>query len=249
MPESMSYKPSQITTITFFKYQTLSQKFWSFQMMQFAHAPLGKVKGQTFYKLMGSGKNEGFNPFPDWSVYSLLQVWESASAADAFFKEAELMNRYRKHATEIWTIYMKNIKANGAWSKQNPFQPAHDLDEHNKHVAVITRATIKLSKLVPFWKYVPTSHQPLKHNSGLIYTKGIGEIPVIQMATFSLWKDWESVKKFAYESKEHNEAIRKTRALNWYSEELFSRFQPYRSEGTWEGKNLLLGLGNSGHNT
>jgi heme-degrading monooxygenase HmoA len=55
------------------------------------------------------------------------------------------------------------------------------------------------------------------------------------MATFSLWKDFESVKQFAY-SKQHKEAIKKTREYEWYSEELFSRFQPYKSSGTWEGK-------------
>ena len=59
------------------------------------------------------------------------------------------------------------------------------------------------------------------------------------MATFSLWKDFESVKQFAYKSKQHKEAIRRTRKNEWYKEELFARFQPYKSTGTWEGKDLL----------
>jgi hypothetical protein len=50
-------------------------------MMQFANKDLAKVNGLTFYRLMGSGKGRGFNPFPDWSVYCLLQVWESEEAA------------------------------------------------------------------------------------------------------------------------------------------------------------------------
>jgi hypothetical protein len=58
------------------------------------------------------------------------------------------------------------------------------------------------------------------------------------MATFSLWKV-ESVKQFAYKSKQHKEASKK-REYEWYSEELFSRFQPYKSSGTWEGKDLLV---------
>jgi hypothetical protein len=40
----------------------------------------------------------------------------------------------------------------------------------------------------------------LRWNEGLIYTKGVGEVPIIQMATFSLWKDFESVKQFAHKA-------------------------------------------------
>jgi hypothetical protein len=69
----------------------------------------------------------------------------------------------------------------------------------------------------------------------LLFTKGIGEVPFLQMATFSLWKDKQSLMDFAYKSREHTEAIAKTRSLDWYNEELFSRFEPYRSKGTWDG--------------
>ena len=57
----------------------------------------------------------------------------------------------------------------------------------------------------------------------------------MQMATFSLWRDKESLMDFAYKSREHVEAIAKTKTLDWYSEELFSRFEPYKSIGSWEG--------------
>jgi len=229
----------QITTITFFRYQGFYPKFWAFQMMQFAHAPLQKVKGLKFYKLMGSGKGMGFNPLPDWSIYSLLQVWENEASANQFFEAHNLAKKYDKHTVEMWTLYMHNITAVGAWSGGNPFEKQEHLVANNELIAVITRATIKISKLPQFWKYVPTSHKPLSNNKGLIYTKGIGEVPILQMATFSLWKDLASVKKFAYESKEHRIAIQKTKALDWYKEELFARFQPYKSLGKWGGKNPL----------
>jgi hypothetical protein len=109
------------------------------------------------------------------------------------------------------------------------------LDPGNPLVSVITRATIKLTKLVHFWSYVPTSQKPIIDNDALIYTKGIGEIPVVQMATFSLWKDIEALNRFAYQTPEHQNAIKKTKKLNWYKEELFSRFQPYKSFGSWQG--------------
>ncbi|MEJ1223866.1 DUF3291 domain-containing protein [Sediminicola sp. 1XM1-17] len=232
---------SQITTLTFFRYHGFREKLWAFGMMQFAHRPMSRVAGLQFYKLMGSGK-EGFDPFPDWSVYALLQIWDDEASANQFFGSSELIKKYKQHSSECWTLYMKNFAAKGEWSGKNPFEKAHTLDKENPFIAVITRATIKKGMLYKFWKYVPTSQASLQGNRGLIYTKGIGEVPITQMATFSLWKDKESLMEFAYASKEHQHAIQQTRQLQWYKEELFSRFQPYRSIGTWNGLQQLPAL-------
>ena len=227
----------QVTTITFLRYAGL-ERVWALSMMQFAHRYLVKTPGLTFYKLLGTGKGDGFSPWPDYSSYALLQVWESEQVADRFFQSNPLSLKYKRHSSECWTLYMYAVKADGYWSGENPFitQVSDDIES----VAIITRATIKASKLRTFWRYVPTSGKPLKKNAGLIYTKGIGEIPFMQMATFSLWKNEDSVKKFAYQSKEHSKAIALTRSLNWYKEELFARFHPYRSEGTWHGQDPLV---------
>ena len=206
--------------------------------MQFAHSDLAEVKGLSFYRLMGSGKGKGFNPLPDWSVYSLLQVWESEEDANQFFNSSTLIEKYKSHTSEQYTLYMKNISAGGTWVGKNPFEKGTDLDP-SLPIAVITRATIKWNWLIRFWKYVPTSQEPLEGNKGLVYTKGIGEVPVVQMATFSLWKNFDAVKEFAYNSKQHKEAIRRTRKNEWYREELFSRFHPYKSSGTWQRNDLL----------
>ncbi len=211
-------------------------------MMQFAHSYLSKQPGIKFYKLMGSGKGRGFNPFPDWSTYALLIIWENEKSANDFFKNAKLFQKYKNQTAERWTIFMKNILARGKWSNQNPFDLHPDLDEKNELLCIITRATIRWQKLYSFWKYVPTSEKPLAKNDGLIYTKGIGEVPVLQMATFSIWKNMEALKKFAYQSEAHRVAIQKTRELDWYSEEMFCRFQPYKSIGTWGGENPLSNL-------
>ena len=229
---------SQITTITLFKYNTFLSKLWAFGMMQFAHAPLSKVNGLQQYKLMGSGK-DGFNPFPDWSVYSLLQIWDNETAANTFFETSSLLKSYLHKCEERCTLFLKNTKSKGEWSGKNPFKKSEVIDTENPYIAVITRATIKINLLYKFWKYVPTSQKSLYRNEGLIYTKGIGEVPFLQMATFSIWKNHEALRQFAYDSKEHATAIAMTKRLNWYTEELFSRFQPYRSIGSWKAMGPL----------
>ena len=230
---------AQTTTLTFFKYQGAKNKIWAFGMMQFAHRHLKDVPGLRFYKLLGSGKGSGFNPWPDYSIYSLLQVWESEQEADLFFEDSNLMKRYKDHSVEQWSLYMTPIKVDGLWSGQNPFSNDVYPKLNHPEIAVITRATIRKRLLRKFWSYVPTSEKPLINNEGLLYTKGIGEVPFLQMATFSLWKDEDSLKQFAYQSREHSKAIKMTRSLNWYKEEMFARFKPYKSVGTWQGVNPL----------
>jgi heme-degrading monooxygenase HmoA len=231
---------NSITTLTLFNFSGYRNKIWAFGQMQFAHVSIRKTPGLTFYKLMGSGKDPGFNPLPDWSVYALLCNWENEAAANDFFQNAAKFKEYQKHTSEQWTIFMKPIHAKGLWSGANPFSPASDLDETNPLIAVITRATIRKKNLVQFWRYVPISQSPiLKGCKGLIYTKGIGEVPLLQMATFSIWQSMEDLKNFAYNSPEHKEAISKTHKIDWYKEEMFARFQPYHSIGKWTGKELL----------
>lgn len=235
-----TFTMSSITTLTLFRFPGLFPKVWAFVQMQLAHPYISKSSGLNFYKLMGSGRDLGFNPLPDWGVYALLCVWENEQAADDFFRQSEIFKRYQVQTSEQWTIYMRPRHSKGLWSGGNPFTASADLEASNPLIAVITRATIRTSKLVKFWKYVPISQRPIQQGcAGLIYTKGIGEAPLVQMATFSLWENVDSLKNFAYNSPEHKEAIRKTRQIDWYKEEMFARFQPYRSAGTWGGRDPL----------
>lgn len=213
----------QCTCLTFFNFKGFRPKIKGFELMQKGHSLLAESKGLTFYKLLGTGRGNGFNPYPDFSTYALITIWESRNLAKSFLLTSNLMNVYTKIAVSTDYFLMNCIKSNGFWGGVNPFISVDKMDDTSQ-IAVLTRAKIKVSKLFSFWKYVPASSRPLKTNKDLLFTKGIGEIPVLNMATFSVWKNLEAMKNFAYQSQEHIKAMRKTRELKWYSEELFVRF-------------------------
>jgi heme-degrading monooxygenase HmoA len=77
---------------------------------------------------------------------------------------------------------------------------------------------------------------------GFVTSIGIGEMPYIKQATFSIWQNKESMKNFAYQMKEHAEVIRKTRKENWYSEDMFARFKVLKITGTIKGESPLKGI-------
>jgi hypothetical protein len=237
---SVSNAMNSITTLTLFRFTNVRARVWAFGQMRFAHAAMATIKGLQFYKLLGSGRDLGFSPFPDWCVYALLAVWDDEKSAEVFFEKATVFQQYKANSTEQWTVFMKPLSAKGLWSGKNPFVQSSVLDRNNALIAVITRATIKPHKLLTFWRFVPTSQRPIQMGCpGLIYTKGIGEAPLVQMATFSIWESLDALKDFAYNSPEHKEAIKRTHQFDWYKEEMFARFQPYKSTGVWGGHNPL----------
>lgn len=211
-------------------------------MMQMAKPYLKSVEGLQFYKLLGSGQ-DGFKPQPDWSVYALLQVWDSLKQAEDFFENSPLMLKYKNHSEQLCKLYLKPVAAHGFWSKIQPFDTSDPNYNENDPIAIITRASIKTSELRRFWNYVPQTQRAIEQAEGLIYTKGFGEFPIWEMATFSLWKNMNYAKNYAYKNKEHRKAITMTRKYDWYKEELFSRFQVFKTEGEWMGvlNNLKIG--------
>ncbi len=229
---------SSVTSVSFFKLDNLKAKWWAFKQMRLAHYQLKGIPELKFYKLMGSGAGQGFSLKPDWSVYVFLGVWENEAAFQNFRDENEWFSEYREKAGEEYSLLLKAFKAKGSWNSQSPFNNQGG-NPKSSLMAVLTRASIKKSMLFQFWRYVPGVSDFLSTQRGLIYAKGIGEWPLVEQATFSLWNSTELMQSFAYQQKKHAEVVKKTRELGWYSEELFARFEPVKSWGSWKDKDLL----------
>lgn len=228
----------QCVTVSFFRYESLRSKWWAFTQMQLAYSKINGTEGLQFYRMLGTGGDKGFSIKPNFEVYGLLAVWKEESCAQQFFEQHKAFQNFRKHSEDQWTIYLNTVKAHGEWEGESPFEENATYNP-KVLVGVLTRATIYTKHLRKFWQYVPQVSESIHDKKGLLFSVGVGELPLIQQATFSLWESSELMMAYAYKSEYHKEVVQKTRELGWYKEELFARFAPYKSVGSWEGKDIL----------
>jgi len=200
---------------------------------------LTKVENLSFFKLMGSGAGNGFSIKPDFSVYALLAVWNDEAFAKSFFHTHPQFLAFRQMSHQHMTLYLKANQLKGQWDKQQPFDLTQTPD-YQGPIAVLTRAKINTNRLIEFWKHVPKTSQAIENREGLLFSKGVGEWPIFQQATISVWSSKEAMIQFAYKDEAHRKIIQLTHQRNWYSEEMFVEFVPVGIEGEWENEETLF---------
>lgn len=227
-----------VTSVTLFRFPTLSARLWAFFQMLLARRALAQTPDIGFHKLLGSGSRDGFYPFPNFSVYGILAVWPSIDCAQERTRTSKVFRSYRAHASEVTTIYMSASSCRGAWADETPFEvvkPSVGTDENQKLIAVLTRATLKAQHAPSFWRQVPGISEEIAKQSHMVFKIGLGEVPWLHQATFTIWDDIKAMEDFAFKSF-HSTAINRVREGGWFREELFARFDVAGSEGEWEGR-------------
>lgn len=217
---------SAITTLTFFSFK--KNKLWAFKQMGTAGFQMKTTVGLKFYKFLGTGGGNGFSLRPDFSTYAFLGVWNKKSDFHNCLNEHPVFLEYQQRSNTQRDLILKAVKSHGQWSGTNPFKNQEFIEDPNEYknrkAVVITRATLRWNRLFSFWRSVPAASKAIDQAEGVSYYKGIGEWPMIQQATVSIWDDFEAVNTFAYKGLEHAKIVRRTREKKWYKEDLFSRF-------------------------
>ncbi len=195
---------------------------------------LARMPGLTFYKLLGTGKGDTFglrdaNP-RRWAV---LTVWETPRVPAEF---EHFLARWNRAATEYASFELEPLAGHGTWAKVEPFSYTAENTHHP--IAVITRARIKPRFWRSFYRNVPSVVADLHQQESLLMRFGIGEAPIGLQGTFSVWRDVEAIKAFAYQNQAHRAVIHRTNETGWYSEELFARFKVTAVQGTLEGRDV-----------
>ncbi len=190
---------------------------------------LRRNKKITFFKSLGTGRGETFTPSDaDAKRWGLLVVIPRNEIEN--FDSSNLISSWRKIATLEYRGTLQPISSHGEWSEKQPFS-ADQISEWSGPVAAITRARIKWSMNSKFWRAVPPVTVSLKAAPGLKSAIGIGEAPIGLQGTFSRWESGAVLREFAYKGSAHVKAIKATKDLDWYAEELFARFAILEEHG------------------
>jgi heme-degrading monooxygenase HmoA len=226
-----------IVSLTIVRYR---KAFVPFALLAMAvhRLPMWLQDGCSFWKLLGSGRNGTFDLQPDWQQWGLLAVWDNRDDYERFAKSSFVNKWWGLLCTESWTLLCEPMQSHGKWDGKEPFGKPNNVITDGP-ITVLTRATIRISRLKNFWSHVDEVANLMVGAPGYITSCGVGEAPVYRQATFSVWENMEQMKAFAYGSKQHTEVIKKTRSEGWYSEELFARFSIIESKGTINGKDPL----------
>jgi spheroidene monooxygenase len=227
----------QTVSLSFFRFSSVTDRLWALAMMGAGRFAMPRVPGIGFWKLCGSGTGEGFTPLPNTAVYAILATWPDEETARHQTAKAAIYRRYRRRAAEDWTVFLTPTSARGVWSGIAPFTVTEA--PCPGPLAALTRATVKPSIALKFWRKVPDISAMIGSDRNVAFKIGIGEVPLLHQVTFSIWPDTTSMAEFARADGAHAQAIRAVREGNWFREELYARFRVLGDAGSWQGGSPL----------
>lgn len=203
-----------------------------------------------FYKTLGCGKGGTFSKQPDWQQWGLLVVKKDMrSQLRADISHHQLIKEiygsfiagwYKLFGCELWTVILEPIEGHGTWNGKKAFGELPPKTDYEGMIAILTRASIRPQKLTRFWQHVEAAAKDMATADGFLFSQGIGEWLWIRQATLSFWQSKEQMKNFAYKMKNHKEIIQKTKAENWYSEDMFVRFRVLYTKGSIKNEEPFL---------
>jgi heme-degrading monooxygenase HmoA len=213
-------------------------RLWGFWYFLFCRLQLARTPGLTFMKVMGSGRDGGFQLKPSASHQGLFCVFREERDADDFLRASPVLASYRQRARELLTVKLKAFSARGAWSGANPLALEAAPPGPDAPIAALTRASIRPAVALRFWRRAPAAEQSLHSAHGCLVAMGIGEAPLLRQATFSIWESAAAMDAYA-RSGAHADAIRAAAKERYFSESLFARFVPIEAAGVWKGQTGL----------
>ncbi|MFM7665125.1 MAG: spheroidene monooxygenase [Actinomycetota bacterium] len=206
-----------------------------------------RVAGLRFLRVLGTGKGSSTAPGTQFGRTALFCLFADESSADQFV--ARLSRR--RGTREMWHVKLRGAGGHGSWRGTNIPQLLGGIESSQSEtapLAIITRADVRARSWRTFARAARVVDDELHRSDGLLAVIGIGEAPILRLGTFSLWRNVNAMYGFAHRQPEHEQVVRRTRSERWYGEEMFARFAPYWSAGTWDGRDPLRDIVSQGNN-
>jgi heme-degrading monooxygenase HmoA len=164
-------------------------------------------------------------------------VWSDESACREFCASHPLALEWQS-ADEHWRTMLRSRGGHGTW-RGLAVPDVLERGADSGPLAVVTRAQVRTAAWRSFGRAGRPVDVSLRGADGLLAVVAIGEAPRGRLGTFSLWRSLDDAVAWASHAAPHREAVRRTRAEGWYGEEMFARFEPYASTGSWDGRDPL----------
>jgi hypothetical protein len=206
---------------------------WGWMRYVLGRWPLRHLPGLKFSRQMGSGFEGGFGLRPSRTRQGLFLVFETEAQADAFLHASSVMAGYRRHAREICCLKLRAYSSRGSWGGTG-LPVVADVPDGGP-MAALTRASIRPSRALRFWRLAPPAQDALAAAPGCRLAVGLGEAPLLRQATFSVWDSVPAMNDYA-RSGAHLDAIRRSQHEGYFSESMFVRFVVLSISGQWKGR-------------
>ena len=209
---------------------------WGWARFATARRALRAVPGLRFLKVLGGGRDGGFDPLrPSASIQGLFCVFDDDASAADFLSERGAFDAWRRRADESFSVRLRAFSSRGSWAGTRLAVAA--AAPVAGPVAALTRASIRPQRSLRFWRMQPAAERELADARGCLMSAGLGEAPLVRQMTFSVWQDVAAMDAYA-RSGAHLAAIRAAAAGAFFSESMFVRFVPYDARGSWQGRTL-----------
>jgi hypothetical protein len=170
-------------------------------------------------RLAGVGASAyGFGARPDWHRLAVIAVWDGPVRR---LRHIDAYLDRRAETVERWTL--APVRWQGSWGRTDPFAGARPRRGDTGAVAVITHATVRARVLPRFWRRVPPVAETAARSEGYQRGFGFGAIPLVALATFSVWDDTAAMTRFAWSAGAHAAIVGEARSQGWFGEAFFAR--------------------------
>lgn len=174
-------------------------------------------------------------PAPTLGRIVMVATWTGDDAFDRFVASAPLAARF---ATG-WRVRLEAIRASGEWPGLPEELPRSREIAGDGPTVVLTLGRLRMRRATAFFRASARAEAQILRSPGLLWATGMGMPPFV--GTCSLWKDAESLSRFAYGdgSSGHGQAMSEDHRDKFHRVSAFVRCRPYDSVGQLSGKNPL----------